>query len=658
MVWHNWMGVPWEDVLLPTSVRWVSAGVLILAGLAILLTLRQRNTQTRLAADLFWVIAAGTGLTLAFWLINSKIHPRYLISLSGPLYILLGWLIVALWRGSSLMRRSVASILLLMLIAVSSMGTRDLYAAPTAGFRHDETRALAAYLRENFDADDAILSLDPWDYTLGYYDTGAASLFRVGLDEGFNSEDDLLEFLAGKDEIAVVRFHAERSDKRRMMPFYLERYGRRTGSHGVHGYRVETYQLDGDTFATAMFDSATGSWDQLTLTGANIHSGDAITVALQWEIGADFATDRRISTVLRLTDPETDWLLAETGGLLFSESGRTSEGWNPGEVITRYYVLPLVPGTPRIDTDLSLTLLDADTGEALEARDEAGSPIGDRVSLGPVTLVDAPETWVYEVTPPITLTSMDNNVLNGYALDQTEISPGARFGLTLRWTMPPEEVAQAATIQLLQGDEVIAESSGPPLDGRIPASASPWLDRRLLTVSRDAENGSARLVLSNDDEILELAEVTIAGIPRIMEPPPISQPVEASFGSVELVGYEVNTPDDPTSEDTITITLVWHVLEDIPPDINAVFFGHMLAANGHLVGQHDGVPVFGARPIGTWQAGEYIIDEHPMTFREDHAGPITIQVGLYDPDTFERWLAADGADAVRLPTTLDILPRE
>ena len=44
-----------------------------------------------------------------------------------------------------------------------------------------------------------------------------------------------------------------------------------------------------------------------------------------------------------------------------------------------------------------------------------------------------------------------------------------------------------------------------------------------------------------------------------------------------------------------------------------------------------------------------------MTFREPgYAGPATIEVGLYNPETGERLLTADGRDFVYLPVELEI----
>jgi hypothetical protein len=88
---------------------------------------------------------------------------------------------------------------------------------------------------------------------------------------------------------------------------------------------------------------------------------------------------------------------------------------------------------------------------------------------------------------------------------------------------------------------------------------------------------------------------------------------------------------------------------------NYAVFTHILAADGHLVGQHDGPPAEGQRPTPGWLVDEIVIDRHPMAFREVYVGPAQIEVGLYDPATLDRVLTADGADHLILPSSLDVV---
>jgi hypothetical protein len=664
-VWHNWMGIPWEDVGPVTPLQAASWVVLALfcLGLAILLHPRAdvSHAHRRLAADLFWLVAAGTGTTLAFWLVNSKIHPRYLIMMSGPLFALLAWVLAVLWDSAGgrtfwmASRRGAALVLAGALAFVAVRGSSNIYSGATFGYRHDATRAMTAYLRENFGAGDGIVALDPYDSTLDFYDTGPVPLFRAGFDDGVSTPADLAAFMRGKDRVAVLRFHAERSDTRRIAAFYLERFGRLEGREDFEAYTVYTYRLDTDARPeVADFEPVNLHWEELSLVGQSLAAWDAVTVALRWQAAPELAPGRRYAALVRLIDPQTGWQLSSASGLLMAEGGIPTAEWSPGQTATQYLILPLLPGTPPIGAEIRITLLDAQTGQALDAQDANGTPIGQQTVLGQVRIGSSPQRWEYDDPPPLTLTRVESGYLSAYATDWPTTTPGGRLGVALGWLAEPYRVVTAGTrLQLVQDGVILAEDDGPPLQGRQPAdvpTGTPWLDLRALQVSGEAESGPADLVLWVGDERVTLGQVEILGFERITERPVAEAPHEATFGdAIRLLGYRLDVPDPLTGESVLVLTLYWQASADGEPGKNYVVFTHILSADGRLVGQHDGVPVYGARPTGGWLQGEYLIDEHPMTFGEPYAGPIRIQVGLYDPVTLERLLTDDGLDAVSLP---------
>jgi beta-glucosidase len=52
----------------------------------------------------------------------------------------------------------------------------------------------------------------------------------------------------------------------------------------------------------------------------------------------------------------------------------------------------------------------------------------------------------------------------------------------------------------------------------------------------------------------------------------------------------------------------------------------------------DGQPVYNTYPLSYWQPGTVIADRHPLSLPADLAqGDYTLAVGLYDPDSLERW---------------------
>ena len=140
--------------------------------------------------------------------------------------------------------------------------------------------------------------------------------------------------------------------------------------------------------------------------------------------------------------------------------------------------------------------------------------------------------------------------------------------------------------------------------------------------------------------------------------PPISSPLSVQFGQVaRLIGFDLPQQTVATA-DAVPLTLYWESLADGAETSYAVF-AHVLAGDGRLIGQHDGIPVRGTRPTTGWVAGEYLIDPHPMTFRQpDYVGEAVIEVGVYDPGTGARLATPEGENRFILPVTLQVMGNE
>jgi hypothetical protein len=655
-VWHFWMGITWEALPLPSTMKVLSALTLALTGAGLAANLRGGSTHNRLAADFFWTVALGSGLTLIFWQFNSKIHPRYLLMLSAPLYGLLAWLLVEGWRRGGV-RRALAVGLGVATLATFGLGVERVYAG-TTGYRHDPTRAVAAYVRQASGPGDGVITVDPYDYTLTYYGIGPAPLFRAGLDEGLHDEADLADFIRGKERVAVVRFHAEASDRRRIIPFYLERFGRYQRTQAFEAYEVHLYKVDpGAVAAPAVFEPCLVDWGDLRLTDVSLEAEDALTLALRW---AGWPKDgRRYAAIARLVDPETGWQVGRASGLIFDRRGRPSDAWAGTTETEQYLVIPLAPGTPPLDVDVEVSLIDADTGQAFDARSQTGAPAGQWMAIGAARLgpvADDP----YGARQALGLGPVDSGAISAYALDWPTVAPGGTLGLTIEWTLPQADLlASPPSIKLVQGSKVIASDEGPPLQGRplaeVPDGA-PYLDHRVLQVSREAEPGQAEIVVMLDAGALTLGQVEVIGFERTFEPPEVPHRLEADFeGAFRLLGYDISPAGQIANTGTLRLTLYWQALADGTPEADYTVFTHILAEDGRLIGQHDGPPVSGTRPTSGWLAGEYLVDEHTLTFKEAYTGPAVVQIGLYDPRTFRRALTDDGSDAVRLPVELEVV---
>jgi hypothetical protein len=144
--------------------------------------------------------------------------------------------------------------------------------------------------------------------------------------------------------------------------------------------------------------------------------------------------------------------------------------------------------------------------------------------------------------------------------------------------------------------------------------------------------------------------------PEPTETPPsvISGGVVVRFGDfVELASFSIPASEFTTAE-PLPLTLYWRKLEGTNP-VDYRVFTHLLAEDGHLIGQHDGPPAGGVRPMTEWAAGEVIEDFHSMAFQDTgYVGPARIAIGLYDPAA-GRVLASTGSDHVILPAAITIV---
>lgn len=133
------------------------------------------------------------------------------------------------------------------------------------------------------------------------------------------------------------------------------------------------------------------------------------------------------------------------------------------------------------------------------------------------------------------------------------------------------------------------------------------------------------------------------GAPR---EPLAQQDVTAQWGDVKLDEVRVGT--SVRAGDVIPVALTWRASQNVPA--NYKVFVHAARPDGFVVAQHDAQPLNDLRPMTTWMPNEPVRDNHGLALPADVRGPLTITVGVYDPDTGERLKTIDGRDAVEIAT--------
>ncbi len=103
--------------------------------------------------------------------------------------------------------------------------------------------------------------------------------------------------------------------------------------------------------------------------------------------------------------------------------------------------------------------------------------------------------------------------------------------------------------------------------------------------------------------------------------------------------------------------LVWRSLIDRPSQTGKVFV-HLVDEGGSALSQDDGLPVRWLRPLQTWELDELLFDAHTLLRPSGvDLGRCTLRIGIYDPDTMQRFPAHD-ADGDRLPDDYVAVPLE
>jgi hypothetical protein len=120
--------------------------------------------------------------------------------------------------------------------------------------------------------------------------------------------------------------------------------------------------------------------------------------------------------------------------------------------------------------------------------------------------------------------------------------------------------------------------------------------------------------------------------------------------AIRLKGYDLAWEREGDQR-YLAVTLQWQAVEEVGADYTA--FVHLLDGEGRLVAQHDGPPRGGEYPTSWWRVGEQVPDTHRLLLERLPEGPLSLQVGMYHPETLARLPAYDQTES-RLPA--DVVP--
>ncbi len=396
-----------------------------------------------------------------------------------------------------------------------------------------------------------------------------------------------------------------------------------------------------------------GDW--LSLEGAALSTGPLgagrgiVAVDLSWQLSERPTAEYTVG--LHLVG-QTGHVWAQRDSLPGGGLKPFSE-WPVGEPGLDRHGLLVPAGTPPGEYTLTLRVYRSGDLTVLPALFPGGS--GGEVALGPVRVIrpeTPPPVEALEFEHPLRV-DLDRLRLVGYTLHDLDVWPGETVDVDLYWQAladPGEDFLPR--LQLLDGDQVVAELVEKPVAGTYPTA---WWrggelvrDPHALPMQASTPAGTLTLAMSllraADGQPLEaergqtrvvLGDIVVMERERRYEPTQPSHVQVARFGtSVELVGYDL-ADQSPLPGSPLAVTLHWHALET--PDRNYYTFVHLLDAAGNPVAQHDGPPAGGNLPTLGWLPGETLTDTHLLQLPSDlPAGPYRLGVGFYDPVTFQR----------------------
>ncbi len=177
----------------------------------------------------------------------------------------------------------------------------------------------------------------------------------------------------------------------------------------------------------------------------------------------------------------------------------------------------------------------------------------------------------------------------------------------------------------------------------LPASLP--LDHGVATLEADDADGNRTV----------LARCAVVASDHLFNPPPMQYPLGESYNGVaSLAGFDLSSTD---IQDGTAFTLTLHWLATDTPSVAYTVFTHLLDSSGRVIAQDDSPPALGQRPTTGWVKGEFITDQHTLTFKTHIpaiTGTTSLEVGLYDPVSGVRVAVIGDGDHIQLPIPITV----
>jgi mannosyltransferase len=377
------------DPAISPLLAWILAGFLALAVLVLIVRAQREARDGQLETLVFLVGWFLVPLGAYFLVVQRRpsFEPRYMMLVTPALMLLLAWGLGTVTSARHRRPRWVGMVLLGALI-VFGVGTWSYYRNVEA--YKDDSRGVAAWLADETTPNDIVYVDVPNPFH--YYADRIPAPTRYLFVDAHTAADVLSDEAAGRDRLFWVTWWGSDTDPRGIVPFLLDKAGRRAGEIDFRGYHVTWWNLQNDVQFVLPNDLSPVDLvfggvirlDGLAFSDA-AQVGETAWATFHFSLLDDIDKDYRVS--LRLRDLQGEMLSPTDKDLLNDRHFRTS-AWPVNDPrlnqALNVYMLPILPDTPPGDYCLEAVVYEANTLEALPVSGTSPSacisPPGDSIS--------------------------------------------------------------------------------------------------------------------------------------------------------------------------------------------------------------------------------------------------------------------------------------
>jgi len=319
--------------------------------------------------------------------------------------------------------------------------------------------------------------------TFTYYYHGPLAIYPLPRSRPLDrqaTETELQSILSQHSRIWAVLWATKESDPNGVIEGWLNRHAFKASDQWYGNVRLAIYARGSGEQSAALIPAGVRIGPDITLVAyglgvTTVASGDIIPITLVWRTSA--ALSERYKVFTHLVDRHDalwgQWDSEPGGGTLLTNL------WQPGQVVTDHYGIPILWGTPPGDYQIAVGMYHSQTGERLAVTSGDGHPLGDHLLVGPVRIVrpETPPPLSALAVTPLRLALEGGLRLLGYDLrrlggspGETTVAPQDAINLTLLWqaeARPTHDVTLRVDIVNSQGTVLRTRESG-PVDGDYP----------------------------------------------------------------------------------------------------------------------------------------------------------------------------------------------